>query len=93
MATLRSAKQTGREASEGRAAPHGRGAEPERSGSRVEAGGSAHGETTREWLVARARQRIESGFYEDPLILDAVIYRIAQSSRQSGPKGRDSSAV
>jgi hypothetical protein len=94
MATLRSEKQSGRDATEAHVAARGRGAGQERSGARGEPRrGEASGESTREWLVARARQRIESGFYEDSLILDAVIHRIARSELQSGGNGSNSSGV
>lgn len=36
----------------------------------------------REWLVERARERIESGFYDDPLIVEAAI---AKAVRQAKP--------
>lgn len=33
----------------------------------------------REWLIERARQRIEEGFYDDPLIVEAAICKAVRA--------------
>ncbi len=50
--------------------------------------GEQSGGSVREWLVRRARGRIESGFYEDPLILSVAAATLLGSARMTGETSR-----